>query len=641
MQVFESGAGLAIEARHAAVRIGAGFLALVAAHAQRFVDQQHIGGLADALRDQEADDAAALRLLQRRDVARQAALVALFDALLHLRHARQQGLERLALDADGFAGHRGDGGGRARQVADQGHFADVLAGGYIGQHHVAIVHVARDGHRALADQVQAVARLAFAEQGFTRLEGHYRGARHQLGHRRRRRIGRDVGENGAAQEGFVDHPLHRRHRVDQLVHRAARRFHQHAGMAGAHRGGAAPSRDQAHLAEELAGAEGDDVRAVGRGKLDFDLAVDDGVETVAVVVALEDGFAVLRRAHIRVEQELAQLQARQRRQHRHALLHQLQRRVDRGEAGQGAELAAQQRLVGRLDLVAENELDHLIALVHRLFDQREAGEGADDVQARHVRLVGAGYRRQAGRIGRGKDHAAGFDELARRRGAEAGDDAVAGQVHFAGGGVQHHHAARAPFGLILGGARAAVVEALDAAVGDGLEDGGVVGRLGAIEFVAAVDDDDLVVLGQGDGILDRRVAGADDDDGLAVVFVRIVELILHELRVLAGTAEFADIALHADGQHHMLGSDDAAVTDLEGEGAARAAQRGDFAAQALVDLETAGFLVPLVENLLALAGGERHRAAQRQDRRLRHHVFTLLIAVNGVGQVGLGFEQHM
>ena len=63
MQVFIGGPGLAVEPRQAAVCAGAGFLALVAAHAQGFVDEQHIGGFAYALCHQEADDAAALGLL--------------------------------------------------------------------------------------------------------------------------------------------------------------------------------------------------------------------------------------------------------------------------------------------------------------------------------------------------------------------------------------------------------------------------------------------------------------------------------------------------------------------------------------------------------------------------------------------------
>ncbi len=58
-----------------------------------------------------------------------------------------------------------------------------------------------------------------------------------------------------------------------------------------------------------------------------------------------------------------------------------------------------------------------------------------------------------------------------------------------------------------------------------------------------------------DRILDRGVAGADDDDRLALVFVGIVELVLDERQVFAGAAELADVALQADAHDDEIGLD--------------------------------------------------------------------------------------
>ena len=55
MDIGKGGASLAIQPGGAAVGFGAGLLAVIAAHAQRFVDQQHIGGFTQTLAYQEGD----------------------------------------------------------------------------------------------------------------------------------------------------------------------------------------------------------------------------------------------------------------------------------------------------------------------------------------------------------------------------------------------------------------------------------------------------------------------------------------------------------------------------------------------------------------------------------------------------------
>lgn len=58
--------------------------------------------------------------------------------------------------------------------------------------------------------------------------------------------------------------------------------------------------------------------------------------------------------------------------------------------------------------------------------------------------------------------------------------------------------------------------------------------LAARKLLVAVDHDHAVLLGQRQRILDRGVAGTDDDDRLVLVFLWIVELIPDDGEVLAG-----------------------------------------------------------------------------------------------------------
>ena len=51
------------------------------------------------------------------------------------------------------------------------------------------------------------------------------------------------------------------------------------------------------------------------------------------------------------------------------------------------EFRFQHRLVGWFHVVAENVFNRLIALIHGLLDERVATERANDIDARHVRLV--------------------------------------------------------------------------------------------------------------------------------------------------------------------------------------------------------------------------------------------------------------
>ena len=177
------------------------------------------------------------------------------------------------------------------------------------------------------------------------------------------------------------------------------------------------------------------------------------------------------------------------------------------------------------------------------------------------------------------------------------------------------------------------------ALGDGLQDGLAIALLGAVELVTAVDDADLVVVGQRQRVLDGSIAGADDDDGLVAIGVGVVELVLHQLQILALAAQLAQIALQADRQHHPLCGDGLAAGGIEQKAIRRGADADDRGAVADLDAQSLGAIVPGLEHGLALAGGERGYRAQRQYRRLGHYLLALLVAVNGVGKMRLGFQQ--
>ena len=139
--------------------------------------------------------------------------------------------------------------------------------------------------------------------------------------------------------------------------------------------------------------------------------------------------------HVALDDQLAELQAVHLPEHRDQRLEALDHLVDRPLERQAVELVFEQRVIGGLQVVAVDELDDVVALVHRLLDQRVAGERADHVHAGHVALVVA---RQLGNrvvaLVRKLD-ADRLDELARRNRAEPRDDAMALDGLFAGRGL--------------------------------------------------------------------------------------------------------------------------------------------------------------------------------------------------------------
>ena len=74
-----------------------------------------------------------------------------------------------------------------------------------------------------------------------------------------------------------------------------------------------------------------------------------------------------------------------------------------------------------------------------MLDQREAGEGPDDITPRHGGFILRRQDRKGFAVGAGELHAGGFHEFARRRGAESRDDAITGEPRFTILGVDDRH----------------------------------------------------------------------------------------------------------------------------------------------------------------------------------------------------------
>ena len=259
-------------------------------------------------------------------------------------------------------------------------------------------------------------------------------------------------------------------------------------------------------------------------------AAQDREEGIGVVVDLHHHFTRCRRADVGIEQELAQLQRRESGEQGDVRSDLHDREIDFGQPGDAGELGAQQSFVGRFDIASTDELDDFIPLIDALLDQWIAGQRTDDVEARHIRFVTRRDRGHGGRIIAWKHHATGLDEGPRRQRTEARDDAIA------------QHLADTILGLDLNAQaftrrmtgcqrrhrlRAGVVHTLERAVVDSARDVAQIALFGAREFVATIENDDTVAVGQPQRVLDSGVSGADHHDGLLAAGIRIVELILH------------------------------------------------------------------------------------------------------------------
>src|SRR6202011_2908505 len=95
---------------------------------------------------------------------------------------------------------------------------------------------------------------------------------------------------------------------------------------------------------------------------------------------------------------------------------------------------------------------------------------------------------------------------------------------------------------------------------------------------------DRVAAGEGNGILDGRIACADYDDRLPAQRVGRLECVLHARQIAPGHSDPAWMTLHSEGQDDMFAPDAVARLGGDLEVTERAADAGDFAMVLYVDL---------------------------------------------------------
>ncbi len=201
-----------------------------------------------------------------------------------------------------------------------------------------------------------------------------------------------------------------------------------------------------------------------------------------------------------------------------------------------------------------DKLDDLVALVHRLLDQRVTAQRADHVQTGYVTLILAVDLRYGIEMRVADLDATALDELARWNRSQARDYAVTVNARFTGRRLQQNRTL-AILARQFEARDVALIHARQGDIGivDCRQDGTEVALLGTAEFSPAVDDRDAVIPRQRNRILDRRVASAHHDDGLTAIRIRIIQRVQDKIGFgVAVHTQRAWITLCANGQHHVL-----------------------------------------------------------------------------------------
>ena len=217
-----------------------------------------------------------------------------------------------------------------------------------------------------------------------------------------------------------------------------------------------------------------------------------------------------------------------------------ERIVDVGIERKATKFLFQNAVVGRQDIVAGDELGDLETLVHGLLDQRITAQGADHVQASDVGLVMIREFGQRRRVITWKCNTAVLDKTPRRDSAESRDNAATLNARLTGLGIEHDRSA------CVDRCDAGVVETRDRSILDSTCNQPKVAFFGTRKFVTPVDDNYGVVSCQRNGVFDGRVAGANNDDGLGLEFIRIVQRVLDASSIFARDAKLTRIALQTD-----------------------------------------------------------------------------------------------
>src|SRR3546814_836128 len=261
-------------------------LAIVAADAEILVDEEDVGRLADAVLDEEVGDRgihvdhALETILLGLDEAGQRLARGHVGLGLHLelRLPGEQSSEGVAVELDDFRLDRGANGRSAAAAVDQRHLADIGARREIGEEDGLSTDRLLHHHRALADDIDVIAffalgddRLAGANaldlgglQYFGKIVGHKPRAEHL----EKLPLGRNAG----------DRTLGCRHGRHQFQRGRPRNLDEDGVLGGPYGGAAAASGNEAHFAEDRAGADGNGDRRVLRIDFDQHRAVRDGEE---------------------------------------------------------------------------------------------------------------------------------------------------------------------------------------------------------------------------------------------------------------------------------------------------------------------------------------------------------------------------
>ena len=276
VEMSKSLARFAIEAAQSVMGIGARFFAIIAADTQGFVDQQHIGRLAEAVRDHEprrfgvqVDDRSETFLLCRDEIVD---LLSRGHRCLQPRHdiglIGEQRVKGRAVDLDDFGLDRRAHRRRTDAAVDHRHFADERPHRDIEQEFRFTADSFIDRATARPDHEQVGPRFAFGDQRLTRLE------------LARRQVGDNAGQIGRGEAGaeHLKQLALGHHAVDyrsgsgdlrhQLERRCALQFDEDAILDRSHHRAAPLARDQPDLAEELTRGDEDVARRIAGVDLD-------------------------------------------------------------------------------------------------------------------------------------------------------------------------------------------------------------------------------------------------------------------------------------------------------------------------------------------------------------------------------------
>ncbi len=169
MQREEGGPRFPVQARQAPVRGCARGLALIATDAERLVDHQHIRRFAETVLEEERQQLARLGRGLHLGVFGELQFCFALHFAFELFVGREHVAEARVVHADRFGGDRRFRGDGARKHAGLlAYEIDELARRAVRDDDFALSRGARQRHRTAAQNVEAINRIAFAEQPFTR-----------------------------------------------------------------------------------------------------------------------------------------------------------------------------------------------------------------------------------------------------------------------------------------------------------------------------------------------------------------------------------------------------------------------------------------------------------------------------------------